>query len=215
MTLPFTLEQFLSVFECYNLAVQPMQVLLNLIALAIIVLIFQRAAWRSRVIASLLAFLWAWTGIAYHLVFFAAINPAAVPFGILCIIQAAILLVFGGLMGKLAFRNPSTDWRWITGAGLIAYALVIYPLLGIALGHSYPSAPTFGLPCPTTIFTIGLMFMAFPTTRWYVLVIPLAWSFVGGSAAFKLGIREDIGLLVSGLLILALFFRPRGVSVKA
>jgi hypothetical protein len=156
------------------------------------------------VIAILLAFLWVWTGIAYHLAFFAAINPAAVPFAVLCLVEAAVLLVCGGILGRIEFRGPSGDWRWITGAALIAYGLVVYPLLGMVLGHTYPASPTFGLPCPTTIFTIGLLFMAFPTARWYLLVIPLAWSFVGGSAAFKLGIREDMGLLVSGVLLVVL-----------
>jgi hypothetical protein len=39
--------------------------------------------------------------------------------------------------------------------------MVVYPLLGIRFGHSYPRAPLFGVaPCPTTIFTFGLLLWA-------------------------------------------------------
>jgi hypothetical protein len=41
-----------------------------------------------------------------------------------------------------------------------------------------------------------------------VLVIPLLWALVGSTAAFTLGVVEDYGLLVAGLLgFLLLLFR--------
>ncbi|WP_414541485.1 DUF6064 family protein [Nostoc sp. CCY0012] len=30
----------------------------------------------------------------------------------------------------------------------------MYPLIGYALGRIFPTSPTFGVPCPTTIFTV-------------------------------------------------------------
>lgn len=38
----------------------------------------------------------------------------------------------------------------MTGSLLMLYAMMIYPALGYFLGHVYPKAPTFGVPCPTT-----------------------------------------------------------------
>jgi hypothetical protein len=69
------------------------------------------------------------------------------------------------------------------GGLFVVYALVVYPLLGAALGHRFPAAPTFGLPCPTTLFTVGLLAFLrrpFPAS---VLVIPALWTVVGTSAA--------------------------------
>lgn len=47
------------------------------------------------------------------------------------------------------------------------------PSLGVAIGHTYPAQPTFGLPCPTTIFTFGLLLWVRPPVPWSLLVIPV------------------------------------------
>lgn len=93
---------------------------------------------------------------------------------------------------------------------LLAYAAVPYPLLGQWSGHVYPAQPTFGItPCPVTLFTFGaLLLTSAPVPRW-LLIIPLAWSLVGGSAAFMLGVPQDWPLLFSGLTILLLILRDR------
>jgi hypothetical protein len=42
---------------------------------------------------------------------------------------------------------------------------------------------------------------------WWLLVIPFAWSLIGGSAAFLLGVPQDWALLVSGLLAAPMLLR--------
>ena len=88
----------------------------------------------------------------------------------------------------------------IPGGMFLIYALVIYPALGYWLGHRYPAAPTFGLPCPTTIFTFGMLLWTNRRVPLYLLPIPFAWSLIGISAAMSLGMTEDYGLLVAGLV---------------
>jgi hypothetical protein len=208
MNLPFTPGQFLSVFEHYNLTVWPAQVLLNLLALAAIAITMRPFSSSSRVIAGILAFLWLWTGLAYHIAFFAAINPAARLFGTFNVLQGTILLAYGVLRANLTFRFRP-DARAIVGALLILYALVIYPVLGHSFGHAYPRSPTFGLPCPTTIFTFGILLWTVGKVPEVILVIPFLWSLIGFSAALTMGIYEDIGLLVSGVFATALIMtRP-------
>jgi len=65
-------------------------------------------------------------------------------------------------------------------------------------------SPTFGLPCPTTIFTFGLLLGAEGEGRTRLLPIPLAWSLVGTAGAMTLGVTEDYALIVTGLLSTAL-----------
>lgn len=85
------------------------------------------------------------------------------------------------------------------GRGLIAFALLVYPAIGELLGHDHPATPTFGHPCPTTIFTIGmLMLMTHSSPRW-LYIAPLLWTLVGSTAAFLLGVYQDLGLVVAGL----------------
>jgi hypothetical protein len=78
----------------------------------------------------------------------------------------------------------------------------VYPAISYALGHRYPAAPTFGLPCPTTIFTLGLLVWAGTALPRRVLIVPLLWALVGTSAALSLGMVEDFGLLVSAIAVM-------------
>ena len=59
----------------------------------------------------------------------------------------------------------------------------------------------FGVaPCPTTIFTFGILLWATKSVPAYLLVIPLLWSIVGMSAAVNLRVPQDYGLVVAGVL---------------
>ncbi len=85
---------------------------------------------------------------------------------------------------------------------LSIYALVIYPLVGRLAGHAYPRIPTFGLPCPTTIFTLGMLLLARRPVPWSLFVIPIGWSFVGAVAALELGVPQDLALPAAALIAL-------------
>jgi hypothetical protein len=102
---------------------------------------------------------------------------------------------------------------------MILYAMVLYPILGSLFGHVYPQSPTFGLPCPTTIFTFGLLLWTDLKVPKSVLVIPFVWSLIGFSAALSLGILEDTGLLVAGVVGLILLLlrdkKTSNLNVKA
>lgn len=97
-------------------------------------------------------------------------------------------------------------FRWVpglratAGIALITYALVVYPVWSAYAGHPYPETPTFGLPCPTTIYTIGLLCFAMPPTPRSILIAPLMWCFVGAQAALFLGVKPDLGLIAAGLV---------------
>ncbi len=199
MSLPFTIEQFLSVFEKYNLSVWPIQIVLVLIAILAIILSIRKIDRSDNIISIVLGFFWLWIGIVYHLAFFTSINKAAYFFGALYIIQGLLFLFVGGLKSKLSFKFQPNSYG-IVGSLLILYALVIYPGLGYLFGHVYPKNPTFGLPCPTTIFTFGLLLWTDKNVPKYVLAIPFIWSIIGFGAALSLGVKEDYGLLIAGVI---------------
>ena len=209
MPLPFTVDQFLAVFADYNRAVWPAQVLLYGVGLVLVILAYLGRARAARWVGLGLALLWAWMGGVYHLGFFRQINPGAVLFGITFLLQALLFAIWGVTHRATEGGTVRSFDAWAGGA-LLGYALVVYPLLGWALGHRYPSSPTFGLPCPTTIATLGVLMWVRPQPPWWLLTIPLLWAVVGTGAAFSLGIREDLGLLVAGVVAGAwLWFRSR------
>ena len=209
MQIPFSIEQFLGVFRAYNLGVWPAQIALYGLGLLLVVVALtgSRPARRWGV-AGGLAVLWTWMGAVYHLNYFVEINPAARGFGALFLTQAALWIAWAWKTPALDFR-PLSATRRLVGGSLLAYAFFVYPLLNVVFGHGYPEMPTFGLPCPTTIATFGLLSWATPTPPWFVWAIPVVWAFAGTSAAFSLGVPEDLGLAVAAILAAALHLRLR------
>ncbi|HET8744624.1 MAG TPA: DUF6064 family protein [Ramlibacter sp.] len=209
--LPFTYEQFVDVFATYNTRIWPAQVLAYLVALAILFGLKRRSA---NLVCAGLALMWLWTGVAYHWMHFASINKAAWLFGALFVLEGALLLLIGAT-GRIRFGTGAGPLG-VVGWGFIAYATVAYPLLGLWTGHGYPRMPTFGVtPCPVTIFTFGVLLLARPVVPKSVLVVPLLWSLVGGSAAFLLQVPQDWVLLFSGAAALPMLLRKDSRTVPA
>jgi hypothetical protein len=206
MQLPFSVEDFLGVFRDYNAAIGIAPFVLLSLAVAMVALAQSRFTWRHRAITAGLGLLWLWAGAVYHWEFFAQINPVAKLFGALFGLQAVILFA-SAARNRLRFVPRA----WGAGWALIVYGLVAYPVLGFLSGHGYPNGPSFGAPCPVTIFFCGMMFWV-QQRPLAVLAIPLAWTAVGTSAALQLGIREDLGLAVAGLLLTIDAMRRRSTA---
>jgi hypothetical protein len=209
--LPFTSAQFFDVFGAYNEAIWPIQIVAYGLGLAATVLLFRPSGPADRVISGTLALMWVWTGVAYHWLHFYPINPAALFFALGFAAQGAIFLLAGVIQDKLRFAYAFA-LRPAIGLALISYAGVIYPLVGIALGHVYPKAPQFGVtPCPVTIFTFGCLLLLKSPAKWWVFTLPVLWSLIGGTAAFLLDVPQDWILLASGPATVALlaFFPPQ------
>lgn len=205
---PFSAEQFLDVFRHYNASVWPVQ--LALLAVALVVVGLALAAPRfSRLAVLGLAALWVWMALAYHLAFFAKVTPAAYIYAAVFLIEAALLTWHGLRTRRLHFAVAPERSSAIVGGALIAFALVGYPVLAYALGQHYPAVPTFGLPCPTVIFTFGLLTLSVRPVPRSVLVVPVAWALLGSSAALNLGVGEDYSLLPAALLALGVMLWPR------
>jgi hypothetical protein len=199
MKLPFTVRQFFEVFGKYNLAIWPIQVFAYALGIAAVVLVFTRNAARHNIISGILALYWIWMGVVYHVMFFSPINPAARLFGILFVAQGALFVYYGIIKNTLQF-GFSPNIFTVVGLIFILYALVLYPLMGKQFGHAYPKIPIFGVaPCPTTIFTFGMLLLTGKPVPFFAVVIPLVWSIIGMSAAVNLHVPQDYGLVVAGI----------------
>jgi len=206
MTLPFTIAQFYDVFRGYNAAVWPAQVVLVALALVAIGLVFFPGRRAAIGISLILAFLWAWLALAYHLAFFATINPLAYVFAAVSLAGAGVFVWHGVVRSHLVFRVTRTP-RGVTGVLLVVFALVGYPLWSMLAGHPWPDLPTFGLPCPTTLFTIGLLALLVEPYPKGTLVVPVLWSLVGAQAAFLLDVHQDLSLIAAAAVGLGLIVR--------
>ena len=178
--MPFNKEQFFAVFAQYNEPIWPIPIGAYLMGLIVVGSLF----WKSRASAimtpTFLAAFWAINGAGYHATYFAAIDPLAPVFAGL--FQALFLGLSPLFFGNMRFRLRR-DARTAAALVLIALATLAYPTLGMLAGHIYPAVPVFGLaPCPTTIFTIGVLLLANWSAACWLLVIPGTWAALGGSA---------------------------------
>jgi Family of unknown function (DUF6064) len=197
---PFTADVYFSLFESYNSAIWPAQLVAWGLGAAALSLALRPMAGGGRIAFAVLSALWLWIGIAYHLMYFFEINFAALGFAALFALQG---LLFAGysVSGRRAFRFRSDIFGW-SGLLFCLFALIAYPLLGWLAGHGWPRAAAFGVaPAPTTIFTFGMLLMLEGAAPLYLAVIPLLWALAAGSAAVLiLRIPEDWGLLLAGVI---------------
>jgi hypothetical protein len=202
--LPFTPAQFLTVFTEYNLAIWPSQIVAYLLGGMAVLLLFWQTAGPRRLIAVVLSAMWIWTGVLYHGVWFSQVNKSAYFFATLFVIEGGGLFLASAYGNQLRF-GFRRDAAACFGAAFVGYAAIVYPLIGMATGHNYPAVPIFGVtPCPVTIFTFGMLLLTIgPVPRW-LLVIPVIWSLIGGSAAILLAVPQDWLLLVSGFVAVPL-----------
>jgi hypothetical protein len=206
--LPFSRSDFFAVFGHYNLTIWPAQVVAYALGILLLAAMLVRTRHAGRLCAGGLALFWAWNGIAYQILHFGAINQLAPFFGAVFVAQSAAFAYLGVIRNDFRPEFAGDIRSWLAFA-MMLFALVFYSLLGLLLGHRWPETPIFGVaPCPTTIFTLGILIIDRGRFRKLLAVVPLAWSAVGGSAALLLTVQEDYSLLIAGVLVLAFLFLP-------
>jgi hypothetical protein len=205
MHLPFTESEFLFLFAQFNRMFWPVELLMWALTAAAAVWM-ARSARRGQFVLLLLAAHWLWNGLAFHAVMFTQINPRANVFAAMFVVQG-LLFAWAGRRNLLTFEWEAS-LRQLAGLFFVAASLA-YPALVLLTGHRLPAAPAFAVPCPTALFTVGALLCATsPVPRW-LLIIPLAWSVIGGSAAFTLHVTPDLLLLAGAGALVPLLLPPR------
>jgi hypothetical protein len=194
----FTLEQFLEMISRYNTTFWPLQLVAYLLGAVAVILAIRMSSYSSKAILAILALFWLWVGIVFNWAFFSPLYPMAVLFVVLFAIEG-VMLAFTGLSRQTLTFKPRADARSAVGALLVVYSMLGYPAIEYLLGRGFPDLLPFGLvPCPMTVFTLGILLWADEKPPWYVIAIPILYSLSGVIPIWK-GIVEDIGLVAAGL----------------
>ena len=197
-----TLERFLDYAGTYNQDLYPSQYLMLGLGFIAMLMAFIPVARFSRYISFILCLFYGWIGIQFYLVYFREFMPVPIIFAILFMMQALLFLVEGTIRNRINFRFKA-DLYGLAGALLILYAVFGYQALEYMLGRGYPQILSFGMfPCPTVIFTLGILLWTAGKIPFYVLILPLLYALSGFIPVFVIGINEDIGLIISGLLFI-------------
>jgi hypothetical protein len=199
----FSPRTYYRLFELYNAAVWPLQLVALALGLVILVLIPRRSTWSGRAVAAILSGLWLFVAWAYLLERYDTINWVARYFAIGFALQAALLVWTGVIRDRLRF-----DLRGITakfGLGILLFAIAIHPLIAPLAGRPWTQAEIFGLaPDPTAIATLGIL-LAAGEARWHLLLIPLLWCALSGLTLWTMEQPETpvIPILAATMAVLA------------
>jgi uncharacterized protein DUF6064 len=195
----FSPRTYYRLFELYNEAVWPLQIIALALGLAIVGLIpggqtSAKLEWRGRAVAAILAACWLFVAWAYLLERYDSINWAARYFAIGFALQAA-LLVWTVVRDRLRFDVSGFVGK--SGVAVIVYALAIHPLIAPLAGRPWTQAEIFGLaPDPTAIATLGVLLAAAPI-RAHLLVLPLLWCAISGLTLWTMEQPEALAPLLA------------------
>ncbi len=208
MGVDITLAQLLDLFARYNNAIWPMPLAAYGLGLVALFLALRRDARSSQVVLLILAFFWLWMGLVLSLVYVTQLSVAPALVGAVEYTLQGVLLAAVALRSGFTFQ-PRMDAYGVLGALAVLYALIGYPVVEYLLGRGYPQTAPFGLvPCPTSMFTLGLLLWAPRPWRRALLVIPIL---VGLSAAIVVpkGVVEDLALVLLSVVVAVLaIYRP-------
>ena len=71
-------------------------------------------------------------------------------------------------------------------------------------------------PCPTTIFTFGLLLWSTKPIPAFALIIPFLWSIIGTMAAISLQVPQDFGLGIAGVVgTILILLENRALKLEA
>lgn len=204
----FTLEEFLFMMANYNMAIWPLQLVVYFLTIIILVVLFKGIKQSNKILSAYLGVLWIWVGLVFNYFYFSKISPGAFLFAILFIIQGFLFLYNGAIKGRFAFVL-NTKLKGIIGLLIVTYSLIGYPIIEYSLDRGYPELLPFGLtPCPLTVFTLGMLLFMKNEISLIIVIIPLIYS-LGSIIPVSVGVYEDIGLLISCILLLMFFMHQK------
>jgi hypothetical protein len=195
--LSFSLEEFLVVRESYNLDIWPLQIIAYVLILLVLFISLTPTKYSAKIVSSILSLFWLFTGIVFCFIYWAPTHIFGYIFGICCTVQGLFFLY--SLIRSDITIDPQDKSYKLIGILFVLYAIIGYQVFGYYLGHIYPKFFAVGLvPCPTTIFTIGVFLMMNTKIPIKYVAIPFVISLGGFLAAYN-GIYEDIGLIILGV----------------
>jgi hypothetical protein len=199
----FSPRTYYRLFELYNLAIWPAQILAIALGLAILALLRRGDAWQGRAVVAILAVCWLWVAWAYLLVRYDTINWAARYFAAAFAIEA-LLLIWTGLFRNRLLLRPARDLAGLAGLCIFLFALLVQPMVGPLAGREWVQAEIFGVaPDPTVIATLGVLLMA-DRSLWELYLIPLIWCAVSGATLWTMQSSDALVMPFVGVLVLCL-----------
>ncbi len=196
----FSLETYYRLFERYNAAIWPGQIVALAFGGLIVVLLRGADPRRGRLIAGILAASWLWIAIAFHAARYATIHRAAIYFAWAFGVEALLLVWAGVLRGRLTFERRG-DAVGRAGLAVFLFALLVQPLIGPLFGRGWRQMEVFGVaPDPTAVGTLGILLLVSGRARWELIAAPALWCAFSGATLLAMGTPAGWALIAAAAL---------------
>lgn len=208
----FSPRAYWRLFALENAAAWPIQPLLLAAGATLVICLLRgwRASgrWFGPALGLALGVAWLWSGWQFVALRYGTINWAAPMLAWGFYVEGALLAVLG-LSGRLAFAGRGAGDR--AAIGLLAMALLAWPLLAPLDGRSWHEAEVFALtPDPTAFATLALLALA-ARSRWTALlcVVPALWLAASALTLLTMGAWQGWAVLATLLAGLATYAAPK------
>jgi len=212
--LMYSREVYLYYLRAYGDAFVGVHVLNAFLALVLPVLVWNPSfiggwvsRYRHRGGSLILGYVWTWIAIGFHWTYFLPINYAAWAFLILFLLEAALFLVFGVLLGCIEYQMPFSGGASLAASGIriTGIAVYVFSLLGVPVmtwtweGDLFH----FGWTAEATVLgTMGLVLLV--RNRWisYMLLpLPLLYALWSVVRAVEFGLVERYWLAAACVIV--------------
>jgi len=193
-----TLDQLMTAVSQYNEAIWPFQFVALALSFLGVYLAFRKNKTSDRIIVGMMIFFYLWNALLFWLPAARQGFTTGYVFVVIFLFEAAYLL-YAGLKERLSFNFKSSVTA-IIGVVVIAYGLIIYPIVGVLIGREYP-ALIFSpfLSCPLNIWVMGMFLLTDKPLPRCLVVVPFVWGLVGFFMV-AIGLYEDIVLILMNIL---------------
>lgn len=199
----FSPKTYYRLFELYNREVWPAHLVAMAGGLIILVRLVRLPGSSQRMLRATLGVAWMWIAWGFLLRHYATINWAAKWFAAAFAVEA--LLLIGSSLPRAGLEiAPRNRFERPIGLAFFVFALLVEPLVGIAVGRSWMQAELFALaPDPTAVATLGMLLFLGHSRR-LPLVIPLLWCAVSGATLWAMKASDALVLPVVAVVAIAI-----------
>ncbi len=174
----FSEPVYYRLFELYNLAIWPLQLLAIFFAFLMFVMLWKKPVWAGRLIAGILVVSWVWVAWAFLHERFYQVHVVANWYAFGFLLQAVLLTWYGVIKNQFILLEENKS-RISIGLKLLFIFLILYPFITVLTGRSWLQFEMFALaPDPTVLVTLVILWISKVTPVFYI--IPIAWLLISG-----------------------------------
>ncbi|MFI3265903.1 MAG: DUF6064 family protein [Rikenellaceae bacterium] len=187
----------------YNSATWPIQIVITILGIVLTALLIRKPSRGIRLAMKIyMITLYSWVSIAYYLIYSDQRN------------HNDVMAIFWGVMALTWLWDATTKYTSFVRThkyDAVAYLLlampIVYPLISLARGLSFPAMTSPIMPSSVVVFTLGILLLFARKVNMLLVLFLSHWTLIGLSKTLLFKIPEDFLMALATLPALYIFFR--------